>query len=197
MRVSGRGGPLVLGLMLVVLGCAAPASPTGDAPKGVLDLAGRAVDPLAESGAPAVVLLFTRTDCPISNRYAPEVRRLYERFRERGVRFWLVYPDPDSTVEDIERHRAEYEYPLPALRDPRHELVRRAGATITPEAAVFGSAREPLYLGRIDDRYVDFGKARPAATRHDLERAIEAVLDGRPVAEPRTEAIGCFIADLG
>ena len=75
-------------------------------------------------------------------------------------------------------------------------LVRRAGATITPEAAVFGAAPEPLYLGRIDDRYVDFGKARPEATRHDLEQALDAVLDGRPVPEPRTEAIGCFIADL-
>ena len=188
---------VVLGLMLVGLGCTAPAAPTEEARDSVLDLAGRAVDPLAASGAPAVVLLFTRTDCPISNRYAPEVRRLYERFHGRGVRFWLVYPDPDIAVEDIERHLSEYAYPLPALRDPRHVLVRRAGATITPEAAVFGSAREPLYLGRIDDRYVDFGKARPEATRHDLEQAIEAVLDGRPVPEPRTEAIGCFISDLG
>ena len=196
MRTSRQGGLFVLGLMLAGLACAAPAQPEQDAPAAVLDLAGRAVDPLAAPDARAVVLLFTRTDCPISNRYAPEVRRLYERFHERGVRFWLVYPDPDSTVEDIERHLAEYAYPLPALRDPRHELVRRAGATITPEAAVFGGAGEPLYLGRIDDRYVDFGRARPEATRHDLEQALEAVLEGRPVPEPRTEAIGCFIADL-
>ena len=97
----------------------------------MLDLAGRAVDPLAAPDAAAVVLLFTRTDCPISNRYAPEVRRLFERFHERGVRFWLVYPDPDSTVEDIERHLAEYAYPLPALRDPRHVIVAPARRTST------------------------------------------------------------------
>jgi hypothetical protein len=196
MRSSGHGALFVLGLTLATLACAAPAQPTGAAPDGVLDLEGRAVDPLDAPGATAVVLIFTRTDCPISNRYAPEVRRLYERFHDQGVRFWLVYPDPGITVEDIEKHLAEYAYPLPALRDPRHVLARRAGATITPEAAVFGGGREPLYLGRIDDRYVDLGRARPEATRHDLEQALEAVIEGRPVPEPRTEAIGCFIADL-
>ena len=32
------------------------------------------------------VLLFVSTDCPISNRYAPELRRLRERFAPRGRR---------------------------------------------------------------------------------------------------------------
>jgi hypothetical protein len=40
------------------------------------------------------VLVFVRTDCPISNRYAPELRRLQDRFAPRGMAFWLVYPDP-------------------------------------------------------------------------------------------------------
>ena len=102
MRSSGHGALFVLGLTLATLACAAPAQPTGAAPDGVLDLEGRAVDPLDAPGATAVVLIFTRTDCPISNRYAPEVRRLYERFHDRGVRFWLVYPDPgiyDLTIK--------------------------------------------------------------------------------------------------
>jgi hypothetical protein len=37
---------------------------------------------------------------------------------------------------------------------------------------------------------------RPAATRHDLEDALEAILAGRPVANHRTPAVGCLIADL-
>src|SRR5258705_11944192 len=43
-----------------------------------------------------VVCLFTRTDCPVSNSYAPEVRRIYEKFSPRGGGFYLVYPDPDE-----------------------------------------------------------------------------------------------------
>ena len=184
-------------LVLALAACsAAPQGGSAEPPAAALDLAGRAVDPLDAPSAPAVVLLFTRTDCPISNRYAPEVRRLYERFHDRGVTFWLVYPDPAATVESIEAHRGEYSYPLPALRDPGHVLVRRAGATITPEAAVFRPGGDLVYLGRIDDRYVDFGQARPQATQHDLEQAIEAVLAGRPVPVARAKAVGCFIADL-
>ena len=41
-----------------------------------------------------MVLLFIRTDCPISNRYAPDLERLYERFAPQGVEFRLVYPEP-------------------------------------------------------------------------------------------------------
>ena len=67
---------------------------------------------------------------------------------------------------------------------------------ITPEAAVFAPDREMVYRGRIDDRYVDFGKTRARATRHDLTDALEAVLAGESVPNPRTEAVGCFIADL-
>jgi len=197
-RASRRAlGLAAAGLALSLSACAAEA-PTGRAetPAGALDLGGRVVDPLDAPDAAAVVLLFARTDCPISNRYAPEVRRLYERFHDRGIAFWLVYPDPDATVGSIEAHRNEYEYPLPALRDPDHVLVRRAGATITPEAAVFLPGGNLAYLGRIDDRYVDFGQARPEATRHDLEEALEAVLAGEPVPTPRAKAVGCFIADL-
>src|SRR5213078_2580415 len=40
------------------------------------------------------VCLFTRTDCPVSNSYAPPVRRMYEKFSPLGVGFYLVYPDP-------------------------------------------------------------------------------------------------------
>ncbi len=52
-----------------------------------------------------------------------------------------------------------------------------------------------LYLGRIDNRVEDFGKTRLQATEFDLRDALEAVLAGRPVAHPRTHAIGCAITN--
>jgi hypothetical protein len=164
-------------------------------------LAVSGLNPFNDPAAHAVVLLFTRTDCPISNRYAPEVRRVYEAYSGKGVKFFLVYPDRDETPEGIAKHRAEYGYTMPALPDPSHTLVDRAQATVTPEAAVFvpvaGKADWKLiYHGRIDDRYVDFGKSRPAPSVHDLQNAIDAALAGRAVTPDHNKAIGCFIADL-
>jgi hypothetical protein len=143
-----------------------------------------------------IVCLFARTDCPVSNSYAPEVRRIYEKFSPRGVGFYLVYPDPDETAAMIEKHLKDYSYPFAAFRDPKHELVKLAGAKITPEAAVFDREGKLLYRGRIDDRYVDFGKMRLAPTVRDLEQALEAVLAGKPAPAAGGPAIGCFIADV-
>jgi hypothetical protein len=108
-----------------------------------------------------------------------------------------VHVDPDLTTEQAQEHRDEYGIQSPVLLDARHVWVAEAGATRTPEAAVFAANGELLYRGRIDDRYVDFGKRRTQATSADLRDAVTAILAGHAVAEPRTVAIGCFIPEIG
>ena len=160
------------------------------------DLDGRQIEPLRAKDAKAIVFIFIRTDCPLSNRYAPEVRRLNDKFAKSDVRFWLVYPGQGESGEIIRNHIKEYEYRLSALRDPEHKLVKITGAQVTPEAAVFLPGGRMVYRGRIDDRYVALGKARPAPTTRDLEQVLEAILEGKQVTNKTTAAIGCFIPDL-
>src|SRR5689334_6792488 len=164
-----HGGRLALSLALLVLLVGVDSGGQDAAAALRLpDLSGKPVEPLRASSAKAVVFIFTRTDCPISNRYAPEVRRLAEKFAASGITFWLVYADPDESAAEIRRHLKAYGYGLGVLRDLRHDLVRLTGARVTPEAAVFVAGRI-VYHGRIDDRYVAFGRERPAPTTHDLE----------------------------
>jgi hypothetical protein len=156
------------------------------------------VDPLqAAAGVKAIVFLFTSTECPISNRYAPDVRRLATTFAPQGVVFRLVYPDPAEKAPAIRGHMAAFAYAgaTEAFRDPDHALVKFVGATVTPEAAVFSRGRV-VYRGRIDDRFVDLGLERPSPTNRDLADAIAAVLAGKPVSQARTQAVGCFISDF-
>jgi hypothetical protein len=165
----------------------------------VLDLSGGAVDPLPAPGQGPAVLVFVRTDCPIANRYVPELKRLHERYARRGISFWLVYPDPAETPSAIRRHQREFGLGFRAVRDPRHELVRATRVTVTPEAAVFTSGESGprmVYRGRIDDRYVDFGRARPAPTSRDLQRVLDALAGGTVPAPRTTPAVGCFIPSL-
>ena len=56
--------------------------------------------------------------------------------------------------------------------------------------------RRMVYRGRIDDRHVAFGRARPAPTTRDLEEVLEAIVEGKPVTATTTTAVGCFISDL-
>jgi len=83
-----------------------------------------------------------------------------------------------------------------ALRDSERVLVKRANATITPEAAVFDPQGRLLYHGRIDNWYEDAGRARPAATTHELQSAVEAAISGKPVPLASANAVGCYISDL-
>jgi hypothetical protein len=164
-------------------------------PPRLLDLDDQPFD-LWKQSAAATVVLFTRTDCPISNRCAPEIRRLYEKHHPRGVEFYLVYVDPRTKPEAIRGHLAEFAYPCAGVRDPEHALVAHCGATVTPEAVVFDRDRVMTYRGRVDDRYAALGQPRAEVSTHDLADAIEATLAGQPVANPRAKAVGCVIADL-
>ena len=68
----------------------------------VRDLDDRAINPLkAPAGTKAMAFVFVSVECPISNRYAPEVRRLYEKFTAQGITFSLVYPNPVEPVAAI------------------------------------------------------------------------------------------------
>jgi hypothetical protein len=149
-------------------------------------------DLLSPHGEKALVLLFVRSDCPVSNRYAPEIRRLYEKYSSKGIEFRLIYPEPGLTAAAMARHREEYSYTIPAMLDPGHQYVTRARARVTPEAAVTVRG-EFIYVGRIDDRYIDIGKARPQATRHDLDEVLAAVAAGKKPQPSRTKAVGCAI----
>jgi len=142
------------------------------------------------------VLLFVRTDCPITNRYAPELRRISDEFAQSPVDFFLVYSGAVETPLAVEEHLQQYRFPGTALLDPKHKLAELAHASVAPEAAVFDRTGRLLYLGRIDDRWISFGKSRPEPTVHNLEAAVKTVLAGSIPREQRTRAIGCSLEDV-
>jgi hypothetical protein len=181
----------------VVLAIVMIGRPTAAGPLRVLDLDGRLVDPLAPApGVRATVFVFITTDCPIANRYAPEIQRLAAIFTSEGVRFWLVYANPHEPLASIRNHLRQFQYAIPALRDPEHALVRFTKVTVSPEAAVVDQGGSLLYHGRIDDRWVNIGRDRPLPTRADLAEALRATLDGKPVAQTGPPAVGCILSDF-
>lgn len=180
--------------LAVLLVLSSPAADAQMSAKGVVDLDGRAADPFRLAAGKVVVLVFTRTDCPISNRYAPAIQELTLRFG-KGAEFFLVYPVRAETDEQVRNHLKEYGYKLTALRDPEYTLVRAGRARVTPEAAVFSSGGQLLYHGRIDDWYTEFGRSRPTPTTHELANAVQAAISGKPVSVSDQPAIGCFLPD--
>ena len=150
-----------------------------------------------EATESVLVVLFVAVECPISNRFALSVNTIYEEFSSGDFAMWTVYTDDLFSTDEILKHRADFEYGMPALMDFDRGIAKYGGATVTPEAVVF--VREAsgnycmVYRGRIDNQYVDFGKWRLKAMREDLREALDIALVGEAggLGLRTIEAIGC------
>ena len=191
-RLSARRvAPWWATFVLMFCGCSDTVTTSSTAV--VLNLRGEEVQLLDRTRDQTLVAIFMRTDCPIGNRYAPKISRLAAEFQSAELQFALVYPDPHESAKKIRQHLDTYSLDLAAYRDPHRTLVAQAQATVTPEAAVYDRQRRLIYRGRIDDQFVDFGKARPAPTKNDLRDVLVAIQEGREIEPATTRAIGCYI----
>jgi thiol-disulfide isomerase/thioredoxin len=161
----------------------------------VIDIHGSAEELLAQGRGKVLVFVFLRTDCPISNRYAPLLQEMNKKFGQQAL-FRLVFPDRTESPDKIQHYLEEYGYQLAAIRDLDHALVKKTMAKATPEAAVFDTKGVLVYHGRIDNFYEHIGQSRRAASTHELADAIEAASKGVNPPVATREAVGCFISDL-
>ena len=158
------------------------------------DLAGK-TQRLPIPGQKATAIVFLAHDCPISNAYAPEINRIAADYAKRGVRFLLAYAESDLDAAGARQHAHSYGYKFPAVLDPKFRLSHALGATVTPEVAVLSADGRTLYRGRIDNRFLSYGKKRAQPTQRDLRVALDAIVTGKPIPHATTTAIGCFIPE--
>ena len=161
----------------------------------VTDIRGQIQHPFEVKGKASLIVFITH-DCPISNAYAREIRRICDEYAGRAA-CYLDYIDPNLTPQEIAKHMADYGHgDYPAIIDLKHALVKAVGATVTPEAVVIAPGGKIEYRGRIDNKYVTWGTSRPEATERDLRAALDAVTQGRAATTARTKAVGCFITPI-
>lgn len=188
-------------LLLAFCTAACSAAPSAAAQQWGVRTDGTRLTALAPAHTRAVVLFFVASDCPISNRTFPEMRRLRETFSPRSIRFWFVYPNENESAAALHAHQRSFDPGGEALQDPAGALVRLSHAVATPEIAVLvpGGSRgwRSVYSGRIDNRFVRLGLERPAATEHSGEDALLAVLAGKPPRPPAGQPVGCAIMNSG
>lgn len=156
------------------------------------DLYDREVTLKGDEATPAWVLFFFSNTCPVARRYMPRIAQLENEYGARGVRFIGINASPADTPQDIAEFAQEFSVSYPVLKDYSFSTVKTLGITRTPEVAVLDKDLVAIYHGRIDDQY-RLGGIRPAATRHDLKEALDAVLAGLAVPASHVPAEGCAI----
>ena len=143
---------------------------------------------LAPGNAPATVVLFLSTRCPISNGYIDRLNAIYRDYHEKQVQFVFVNANNNESAADIEAHARANQLAFKVYKDVNNVLADQLNATVTPEAFVFDKQGTLQYHGYVDDA------TNAARVRvNGLRNAMDAVLAGQPVQVKESKAFGCTI----
>ena len=145
------------------------------------------------SDAKAVVLMAHGNGCDIVRNTLPELRQIRESYRAKGVEFLLIDSNLQDDRDAVAGEATEFGIDFPILVDDTQLIGEALGVTRTADVFVIDPKSWKLvYRGPVDDRLA-YGAQRPAATRHYLTDALDAVLAGRPVDVAEANAVGCLV----
>jgi peroxiredoxin len=141
----------------------------------------------------ATVLVVTCCHCPYVIAWNPRLRRVAEEYGERDVRFLGINANdakhyPADSPDAMRRFVRDQQWPFPYLYDEAQDVARALGAEVTPHVFVLDAEQRLAYRGAPDADHQD--RSQDAAW---LRGALDAVLAGRPVAQPETRARGCSV----
>src|SRR5688500_3241274 len=111
------------------------------------------------------VIIFLATDCPISQKYIPVLNSIFEKYRERNVKFTSLVPGRKKQ-QDIAEFAREYEIAFPVNDDRDFLCVKDLAAEATPEVFVFDAMNALRYRGAIDNWFYDLGGYRKQSTEN-------------------------------
>ena len=149
--------------------------------------------PLSEcSGSSATVIVFLYATCPLCQRAAPVLEKLWKEKQSQGVQVLGVFTD-GAQIADLEKYKKDYDVSFPLLVDDGGKLAAALSATVTPEAFVLDRDAKVRYMGRINDLYQVRGVQSQAPVREDLKEALSDVVAGSVVRLPHTLPVGCAI----
>ncbi len=158
---------------------------------------GRPVSLADYASQKGIIVIFTSNHCPFSRTYEERVQALNQRFAPLGYPVLAIMGDDPAVYEEdsfanMKRRVTEQNYSYSYAMDESQQVVRRFGASRTPQAFVLKRERDQFvleYMGAIDDNPQD----RAGVQRQYVTDAVTSLLAGRPVATPITKAVGCAI----
>lgn len=141
-----------------------------------------------------LVVVFTCNHCPYAQAVEERLIRFQKEWYPKGVTVVAINPNdtvryPDDSFDAMQARAREKDYPFPYLWDETQDVARQYDAACTPDFFVFDARRRLVYNGRFDDNWKE-----PRAVKYrDLERAVQSVLQGRPVDFEVVPSMGCGI----
>ncbi|HEX5727019.1 MAG TPA: thioredoxin family protein [Longimicrobiaceae bacterium] len=164
-------------------------------PFSLPDTDGRTVSLEDARGAPALLVMFICNHCPFVKHVRPALAALGREYAPKGVAIVAIASNdpaqhPEDGPEGMRREKAAAGYDFPYLFDETQAVAKAYRAACTPDFFLFGPELTLVYRGQFDDSRPNNGVP---VTGRDLRAALDAVLEGRPVAAEQAPGIGCGI----
>lgn len=158
------------------------------------DLNGTVVSLNNFKNAKAYLIAFICVHCPYVKHLEDEFAALASRYEEKEVAVIAINSndpnyDPDDNSEGMKQQAAKHNFTFPYLIDESQEVAKSYQAACTPDFYVFDQNRKLVYRGQFDDTRP--GQGHPSGK--DLEAALDAVLNNKPVLENQKPSSGCSI----
>ena len=146
-------------------------------------------------GRLATVIMFISNHCPFVKHVNPELVKLANEYKNRGISFVAISANdvinyPDDSPELMAKVANQLKYPFPYLYDESQEVAKAYDAACTPDFFIYDRALRLVYRGQLDD-------SRPgneiSLTGKDIRNALDCIITGQPVPEQQRPSIGCNI----
>jgi peroxiredoxin len=143
---------------------------------------------------PYLLVIFSCNHCPYVQAYEDRMISLATQYKSRGLAVVAVNSNedqnyPEDSFEEMVKRAKEKDFPYPYVRDEDQSVAKAYKATHTPEFFLFDADRKLRYHGRLDDNWREPDKV----TQQYIRDAIDALIEGKEVAEPEVHSIGCTI----
>lgn len=146
--------------------------------------------------AKGFIVVFDCNTCPYSKAYNSRIIALSKKYSKDypliAINANAAELSPGDSFDEMKKYSRNKGYDFPYLLDETQEIARAYGATNTPHVFILTKDQKVLkvaYIGAIDNNSRDAS----LVTKRYVEDAVEALLAGKPVATPKTRAIGCGI----
>ncbi len=141
-----------------------------------------------------LVIVIMCNHCPYVQAVDSRLVQLQEKFANLNVQFIGINPNddityPEDNFKNMVKRAKEKGYNFPYLRDDDQSIARQYQAQCTPDIYVYNKQRELCYHGRVDDNWQEPDKVKS----HDLNDAIEALLEGKKPSPNQQPSMGCSI----
>lgn len=140
------------------------------------------------------IVIFTCNTCPYAVATEQRVIDLHEKYAAQGYPVVAIQPNdpaaqPGDSYEAMKTRAKEQNYGFLYLFDEGQKVYPQYGATRTPEVYLLDADRIIRYHGAIDDNTRD----AEGVEEKFVEKAIEALQNGKKPEPAKTKAVGCTI----